>query len=77
MLQKLSDEKRGAVSTHKLRCPGCGLWLEVSGCSGQATIGYDLAAWDRLCTAPKLGGPSVCLMLQDRAVARAGRHHDD
>jgi len=76
MLQRLRGEKRRAVPGHKLCCPRCGLCLEISSSSGQSMISYDFAAWDRLCGAPWLGGPSICLMRQNASAERADRYRD-
>jgi hypothetical protein len=46
---------------HHSRCPRCGLALEVVARDGARDIAYDFAAWNRLCKAPMLGGPSMCL----------------
>ena len=48
-------------SGHQSRCPRCGLEIEVVARGGGPELGYDFAAWNRLCKEPMLGGPSMCL----------------
>jgi hypothetical protein len=53
--------KIAEISGHKSRCPRCGLTFEVTVRDAGPELGYDFAAWDRLCRSPLLGGPSMCL----------------
>jgi hypothetical protein len=73
--------EKPANSAHHTQCPRCGLLLEVTAREGGPEVGYDFAAWSRVCRSPHLGGPSMCLA---RACAsgvapsrRAGEGHWD
>ena len=53
--------KSTEISGHKSHCPRCGLTFEITVRDGGPELGYDFAAWNRVCRSPLLGGPSMCL----------------
>jgi hypothetical protein len=72
MRQLLNDETCATTTpARELRCPWCGLSLEVGGTSEQWQVRYEMHDWKRLCATPSLGGPSACLLLKDAAAGRA------
>ncbi len=55
----MSESEKG--SGHSTRCPRCGLVLRIMAHADGPELGYDFAAWGRICRSPQLGGPSMCL----------------
>ncbi len=53
--------KNAEIPGHQSRCPRCGLTLQVTVRGAGPELGYDFAAWNRVCKSPLLGGPSMCL----------------
>ena len=72
MLHRLNDEKREVPTNRILRCPRCGLDMEITRVEGKFALEYDFATWHKLCGEPDLGSPSLCLMHHGAPEVAAG-----